>query len=89
MAIGARGFDVMFQFLTEAVMVCFIGGLAGVVLGIGGGLSTSAIAGWRVIFTVAPILIAFTCAFLTGIIFGYMPARKAAHLDPIDALARD
>jgi macrolide transport system ATP-binding/permease protein len=89
MAIGARGFDVMFQFLTEAVMVCFIGGLAGVVLGIGGGLSTSAIAGWRVIFTVAPILIAFTCAFLTGIIFGYLPARKAAHLDPIDALARD
>jgi macrolide transport system ATP-binding/permease protein len=89
MAIGARGFDVMFQFLTEAVMVCFIGGLAGVVLGIGGGLSTSAIAGWRVIFTVAPIVIAFTCAFLTGIIFGYLPARKAAHLDPIDALARD
>jgi macrolide transport system ATP-binding/permease protein len=89
MAIGARGFDVMFQFLTEAVMVCFIGGLAGVMLGIGGGLSTSAIAGWRVIFTVAPIIIAFTCAFLTGIIFGYLPARKAAHLDPIDALARD
>ena len=55
MAIGARGFDVLFQFLTEAVMVCFIGGLAGVVVGIGGGLSTSAIAGWRVIFTVSPI----------------------------------
>jgi macrolide transport system ATP-binding/permease protein len=89
MAIGARGFDVLFQFLTEAVMVCFIGGLAGVVVGIGGGLSTSAIAGWRVIFTVAPILIAFTCAFLTGIVFGYLPARKAAQLDPIEALARD
>jgi macrolide transport system ATP-binding/permease protein len=89
MAIGARSFDVMFQFLTEAVMVCFIGGLAGVVIGIGGGLSTSALAGWRVIFTVAPILVAFSCAFLTGIVFGYLPARKAAHLDPIDALARD
>ncbi len=48
MAIGARSFDVMFQFLTEAVMVCFIGGIAGVVAGIGGGLATSAIAGWRV-----------------------------------------
>jgi|GEM_PF-2396518 len=70
-------------------MVCFIGGLAGVVVCIGGGLSTSAIAGWRVIFTVAPIVIAFSCAFLTGIIFGYLPARKAARLDPIEALARD
>jgi len=89
MAIGARSFDVMFQFLTEAVMVCFIGGLAGVLVGLGGGLATSAIAGWRVIFTVSPIIISFACAFLTGIIFGYLPARKAAHLDPIEALARD
>ena len=46
MAIGARIFDVLFQFLTEAVPVCFIGGLAGIVVGVGGGLSTSAIAGW-------------------------------------------
>ncbi len=89
MAIGARGFDVLFQFLTEAVMVCFIGGLAGVLVGIGGGLAISALAGWRVIFTVAPIVMAFACAFLTGIIFGYLPARKAAQLDPIEALARD
>jgi macrolide transport system ATP-binding/permease protein len=89
MAIGARSFDVLFQFLTEAVMVCFIGGLAGVLVGLGGGLATSALAGWRVIFTVSPIIISFACAFLTGIIFGYLPARKAAHLDPIEALARD
>jgi macrolide transport system ATP-binding/permease protein len=89
MAIGARSFDVMFQFLTEAVMVCFIGGLAGVIVGIGGGLATTAIAGWRVIFSVTPIVIAFACAFLTGIIFGYLPARKASQLDPIEALARD
>ena len=89
MAIGARSFDVLFQFLTEAVMVCFIGGLAGVAVGVAGGLSTSAMAGWRVIFTVAPIVIAFACAFLTGIVFGYLPARKAAHLDPIEALARE
>jgi macrolide transport system ATP-binding/permease protein len=89
MAIGARGFDVLFQFLTEAVMVCFIGGLVGVVVGLGGGLATSAIAGWRVIFTVTPIVIACACAIVTGIVFGYLPARKAAHLDPIEALARD
>jgi len=89
MAIGARSFDVMFQFLTEAVMVCFIGGLAGVLVGIGGGLAVSSIAGWRVIFTITPILIAFGFAFLTGIVFGYLPAQKAAQLDPIEALARD
>jgi len=89
MAIGARSFDVLFQFLTEAVMVCFIGGLAGILVGVGAGLSTSAIAGWRVVFTVAPIVIAFAFAFMTGIIFGYLPARKAAQLDPIEALARD
>ena len=89
MAIGARSFDVLFQFLTEAVMVCFIGGLTGVVVGVGGGLSTAAIVGWRVTFTVAPIVLAFGCAFLTGIVFGYLPARKAAHLEPIEALARD
>jgi macrolide transport system ATP-binding/permease protein len=89
MAIGARGFDVLFQFLTEAVMVCFIGGIVGVLLGIGSGLAISSIAGWRVIFTVTPIVIAFGFAFLTGIIFGYLPAKKAAQLDPIEALARD
>jgi macrolide transport system ATP-binding/permease protein len=89
MAIGARGFDVLFQFLTEAVMVCFIGGLAGIVVGIGGGFIVSAVAGWRVIFTVAPVVIACSCAIVTGILFGYLPARKAAHLDPIEALARD
>jgi macrolide transport system ATP-binding/permease protein len=89
MAIGARGFDVLFQFLTEAVIVCLIGGLAGIIVGLGGGLATSALAGWRVIFTVPPVVIAFGCAFATGIIFGYLPARKAARLDPIEALARD
>jgi macrolide transport system ATP-binding/permease protein len=89
MAIGARSFDVLFQFLTEAVMVCFIGGLVGVLVGIGCGLSASTIAGWRVVFTITPIVVAFGFAFLTGIIFGYLPARKAANLDPIEALARE
>jgi macrolide transport system ATP-binding/permease protein len=89
MAIGARGFDVLFQFLTEAVVVCFIGGLAGVAVGVGGGSAAAAIAGWRVVFTVAPIALAFACAFLTGIVFGYLPARKASHLEPIEALARE
>jgi len=77
MAIGARSFDVLFQFLTEAVMVCFIGGLIAIVVGVSGGLVTSAIAGWRVIFTLAPVLIAFACAFLTGIIFWLSSGKKS------------
>jgi macrolide transport system ATP-binding/permease protein len=89
MAIGARSFDVLFQFLTEAVMVCFIGGIIGVAVGIGGGMAVSGIAGWRVIFTITPVVVAFGFATLTGILFGYLPARKAAQLDPIEALARD
>jgi macrolide transport system ATP-binding/permease protein len=88
-AIGARGFDVLFQFLTEAILVCLLGGLTGVLVGVGGGVATSMVAGWRVIFTVAPMVIAFASAFLTGVVFGYLPARKAARLDPIEALARD
>jgi macrolide transport system ATP-binding/permease protein len=89
MAIGARSIDVLLQFLTEAVLVCFIGGLIGVLVGMAGGLTTSTVAGWRVIFSVSPILLSFACAFLTGIVFGFLPARKAARLDPIEALARD
>jgi len=89
MAIGARGFDVLFQFLTEAVMVCFIGGIVGVAVGIGGGMAVSGIAGWRVIYTITPVVVAFGFATITGILFGYLPARKAAQLDPIEALARD
>ena len=89
MAIGARNFDVLFQFLTEAVMVCFIGGIIGVAVGIGGGMAVSGIAGWRVIYTITPVVVAFGFATLTGILFGYLPARKAAQLDPIEALARD
>ena len=89
MAIGARGFDVLFQFLAEAIMVCFIGGLTGVAVGIGGALATSSLAGWRVVFTLAPIIVAFSCAFLTGVVFGYLPAKKAARIAPIEALARE
>jgi len=89
MAVGARRQDVLLQFLTEAVLVCAIGGIIGVVLGVTGGLLTSRAAGWLTALSPAPAVLAFACAFFTGLAFGYFPARKAASLDPVEALARD
>lgn len=86
MATGARQSDILRQFLTEAVLVTVVGGSAGVVLGllIGAALVMASVA---VIFSFTAIIAAFGCAVLTGLIFGYMPARSAARLDPVIALA--
>jgi macrolide transport system ATP-binding/permease protein len=89
MAVGARRQDVLLQFLTEAVFVCAIGGIIGVALGMAGGLATSMAMGWLTALSATPGVLAFACAFVTGIAFGYFPARKAAGLDPVEALARD
>ena len=67
-------------------MVCGIGGLLGVALGIGIGYAVQRF-GMPVAFSPGPALLAFTCAFLTGVVFGFLPARKAAHMDPVAALA--
>ena len=86
MATGARASNILLQFNTEALVVCGIGGLIGVALGIGAGLAAQMF-GMRVVFTVGPALLAFFSAFATGLLFGYLPARKAANLDPVEALA--
>jgi macrolide transport system ATP-binding/permease protein len=88
MAVGARRGDILIQFITEAVVVGIIGGALGVVLGIGLGLIIQ-IAGVNVSFTLAPPLLAFGCAFATGLVFGYVPARKAAEMDPVAALTTE
>jgi macrolide transport system ATP-binding/permease protein len=88
MATGARMRDIMQQFLTEAVAVSALGGL----IGVAGGLAAAALIGalgTPVKFTVFPVALAFGCAFATGLVFGYMPARKAAGLDPVVALASE
>ena len=86
MATGARRRDILMQFNIEAIVVCGIGGLLGVALGIGIGVLVQRF-GMPVAFSAGPALLAFTCAFLTGVVFGFLPARKAAYMDPVAALA--
>ncbi|MCG1054220.1 MacB family efflux pump subunit [Mycetohabitans sp. B5] len=90
MAVGARQSDIMQQFLIEAVVVCLMGGAIGIVLSFGTSfIFPLFVAQWKMVFSAASIVTAFLCSTLIGIIFGFMPARNAARLDPIDALARD
>jgi len=88
MATGASTRNVLQQFLTEAVVVAAFGGTLGVILGLGAGLII-AWAGLPLKFTAMPGLMAFGCAVMTGVVFGFMPALKAARLDPVAALASD
>lgn len=88
MATGARMSNILLQFNTEAVVVCGIGGLIGVALGLITGLIVQSF-GMPVVFTAGPSLLAFFCAFITGLLFGYLPARKAAKMDPVVALSTE
>ncbi len=87
-ATGARRRDILLQFNTEAAVVCTLGGLIGVVLGYAAGSGLRHL-GMAVIFSPLPAIMAFSCAFCTGLLFGYLPARKAARLDPVAALAAE
>ncbi|MGO2305915.1 MAG: macrolide ABC transporter ATP-binding protein/permease MacB [Providencia sp.] len=90
MAVGARTSDVMQQFLIEAVLVCLMGGLMGIGLSYGISLlAQMALPGWTFSFDPIALLSAFLCSTAIGIIFGFLPARSAARLNPIDALARE
>lgn len=90
MAVGARQSDILQQFLIEAVLVCLIGGALGIGLALAIGLAiTLSDSGFQMVFSLSAILLAFACASGIGILFGFLPARNAARLDPVDALARD
>jgi putative ABC transport system permease protein len=88
-ALGARPRDVRLQFLTEAVVLSLIGGLAGVLAGVGGSYLFNALGTMRAELVMASIPLAFGAAAIVGIFFGYYPATKAAQLDPIEALRRE
>jgi putative ABC transport system permease protein len=86
LAIGAHGSDVLMQFLIEATILSSLGGVIGILLGIGSSQLVSHLNGWPVLVSTASVVIAFVFSAAVGMFFGFYPARKAAQLDPIDAL---
>ena len=86
LAIGAHGRDVLMQFLIEATILSSLGGIIGILLGIGSSQLVSKLNGWPVLVSTASVVIAFVFSAAVGMFFGFYPARKAAQLDPIDAL---
>jgi macrolide transport system ATP-binding/permease protein len=88
MATGARMIHILLQFMTEALVVCAVGGIVGVL----GGLAVAWIArqfGTPVVFSLPPVVLAFSSAFIIGVLFGFLPARRAARLDPVVALSSE
>jgi putative ABC transport system permease protein len=86
MAVGARGRDILTQFLVEAVTLSLIGGAIGIMLGVGGATAIAELAGWRTELSGGSIVLAAGFAGAIGIFFGFYPARKASRLLPIEAL---
>jgi putative ABC transport system permease protein len=86
MAVGARGRDILWQFLVEALVLSLTGGILGIFLGIGASYLISQSFGWPTLLSVQALILSFSFAGSIGIFFGFYPARKAAKLDPIEAL---
>jgi putative ABC transport system permease protein len=86
MAIGARGADILGQFLTEAVLLCLVGGLIGLILGVAIAVIMASLFDWAVFISPWTVLIAILASAVVGIVFGFVPARRASRLNPIDAL---
>ncbi|PZU26834.1 MAG: macrolide ABC transporter permease/ATP-binding protein MacB [Stenotrophomonas sp.] len=90
MAVGARQSDIRQQFLIEAVLVCLLGGVLGIALALSIGWAFQTFgASFTLLFSTGSIIAAFACSTLIGVAFGFLPARNAAQLDPVEALARE
>jgi putative ABC transport system permease protein len=86
MAVGAKTWDIRLQFIIEALTLALIGGIAGILLGVGGSKLLSLFAGWSTVVSTLSVVMAFGFSGLVGIFFGFYPAYKASLLNPIDAL---
>jgi putative ABC transport system permease protein len=86
MAVGARGKDILWQFLVEALVLSLIGGIIGILIGIGASQLISQMFKWPTLISPQALILSFSFAGGVGIFFGFYPARKAAHMDPIEAL---
>jgi putative ABC transport system permease protein len=86
LAVGAHGRDVLLQFLTEAIILSLMGGALGITLGVGSSKLISHLNGWPVLVSTDAIIGAVAFSAAIGVFFGFYPARKAAQLDPIEAL---
>lgn len=86
MSIGARGIDILSQFLIEAVIISVSGGVIGIMLGIIASWLVNAIAHWPVYIQAYSVVLSFAVCTVTGVFFGWYPAKKAAGLDPIEAI---
>ena len=89
MAVGARRRDILIQFLIEATTLSVVGGAAGVLLGVGAAYAVAEIAAWPTLIQADSIFLAVGVSAAIGVFFGYYPARRAAMLDPIEALRRE
>lgn len=85
-AIGANNKDIMVQFLIEAILMSFIGGVAGIGLGSGSALLITVLAGWSVKISLFSLVLATVFSLVVGIVFGLWPAKQASRLNPIEAL---
>jgi putative ABC transport system permease protein len=86
MSLGARGIDILMQFLIEAIMISITGGLIGVIFGISATKLVTYFMNWPTLITQSSVLLSFLVCFVTGVFFGYYPALKASRLNPIEAL---